>query len=330
MYYMINKYPWLEPFWERLTAAHRQNRLPHALLLTGQSGIGKAVFAEELARFLLCEQPTDGKFPCQQCTGCTLFAAGSNPDYFRLIPAEDSRAIRIDQVRQLSENLSLTSHGNGYKVAVLVPSDALNINAANSLLKTLEEPSDNTVLVLVSAHPTRLPATIRSRCQEIRIQVTDRESTIRWLTARYDGPSPDVYLTLANGAPLQALQLAQEQALEERQRRFRALIGIHARRESPLTVAQDWAADEDLKGLRWMGEWLMDMLKIRLCGQTQFIHGVDQQEGLTALAQKLDSRVLFGLLDSINRMLKLSDSTLNRQMMMEFILLTWAEQASGY
>jgi DNA polymerase-3 subunit delta' len=215
-------------------------------------------------------------------------------------------------------------------VAVLMPADALNINAANSLLKTLEEPSDNTVLVLVSAHPSRLPATIRSRCQEVRIQAADRELTTRWLAARYDGPSPDVYLALANGAPLQALQLAQEQTLEERQRRFRALVGIHAGQESPLTVAQDWASDEDLKGLRWMQEWLMDVLRIRLSGQTQGIHGVDLQEGLTVLARKLDSRVLFGLLDGINRMLKLADSTLNRQMMMEDILLAWAEQASRY
>jgi hypothetical protein len=138
-----------------------------------------------------------------------------------------------------------------------------------------------------------------------------------------------VYLALANGAPLQALQLAQEQALEERQRRFRALVGIHAGQESPLTVAQGWAADEDLKGLRWMREWLMDMLRIRLSGHTQGIHGVDLQDGLSMLARKLDSRVLFGLLDGINRMLKLADSTLNRQMMMEDILLAWAEQASG-
>jgi DNA polymerase-3 subunit delta' len=326
---MINTYPWLEPFRGRLTATHRQNRFPHAVLLTGQAGMGKAVFAEELAHFMLCEHPKDGKSPCLQCTSCTLFAAGSNPDYFRLTPTEDSRVIKIDQVRQLSENLSLTSHGNGYKVAILMPADALNINAANSLLKTLEEPSDNTVLVLVSAHPSRLPATIRSRCQEIRIQATDRESTARWLATRYDGPSPEVYLALANGAPLRALQLAQEQALEERQSRFRALVGILAGQESPLTVAQGWAADEDLKGLRWMRDWLMDMLRIRLSGQTQGIHGIDLQDDLSKLARKLDSRVLFGLLDGINRMLKLADSTLNRQMMMEDILLAWAEQTSG-
>jgi DNA polymerase-3 subunit delta' len=291
--------------------------------------MGKAVFAEELAHYLLCEHPTDGKSPCRQCTSCTLFAAGSNPDYFHLTPEEDSRMIKIDQVRQLSENLSLTSHGAGYKVAVLIPADALNINAANSLLKTLEEPSDNTVLVLVSAHASRLPATIRSRCQEIRIQATDRESNTRWLAARYDGPSPEVYLALASGAPLRALQLAQEQALEERQQRFRALVDILAGQESPLTVAQGWAADEDLKGLRWMREWVMDMLRIRLSGQTRGIHGIDLQDGLSKLAWKLDSRVLFGLLDGINRMLKLADSTLNRQMMMEDILLAWAEQTSG-
>jgi DNA polymerase-3 subunit delta' len=325
---MIKEYPWLEPFWERLTAAHRQQRFPHALLLSGQPGMGKAIFADELARYLLCEHPTEAGSACRQCTGCTLFTAGSNPDYFRLTPEEDSRVIKIDQVRKLSAELSLTSHGKGYKVAILMPADVLNINAANSLLKTLEEPSDNTVLVLISAQPARLPATIRSRCQEVRIQATDRALTTRWLAARYDGPSPEVYIALANGAPLQALQLARAQALEERKQRFHALVAIQAGQESPLTVAQDWAADEDLKGLRWTREWLMDMLRIRLCGQTQGIRGIDLQDGLSVLARKLDSRVLFGLLDSINRMLKLADSTLNRQMMMEDILLAWAERTS--
>lgn len=325
---MINEFPWLEPFWTRLTDAHRQRRLPHALLLTGQPGMGKAAFAEQLARLLLCQHPVNGGAPCRQCTSCTLFAAGSNPDFFRVTPAEDSRVIKIDQVRELSENLALTSHGAGYKVAILIPADAMNVNAANSLLKTLEEPSDNTVLVLVSAQPARLPATIRSRCQELRLQAPDREMSARWLAQRYDGPSPEVYLTLANGAPLQALQLAQARALEERQHRFRALIAIQTGQESPLTVAQSWAADEELQGLRWMREWLMDMLRIRLGGETQGIQGVDLRDGLTGLARKLDSRVLFGLLDGVNRMLKLADSTLNRQMMMEDILLGWAEQTS--
>lgn len=308
--------------------AYRQKRLPHALLLTGQPGMGKADFAEALAALLLCERPVNGNEPCRQCTSCMLFAAGTHPDFFRVTPVEDSRVIKIDQVRELSGNLALTSHGNGYKVAILIPADAMNINAANSLLKTLEEPSDNTVLVLVSAQPARLPATVRSRCQEIRIQTADREPSRRWLAERYDGPSPELYLALANGAPLQALQLAQGQTLEERQRCFQQLNAIRAGQESPLSIAQNWATEENLQGLRWLQEWLMDMLRIRLGGEGQGIHGVDVRDGLTRLARKLDSRVLFAMLDSTNRMLSLADSSLNRQMMMEEILLGWAEQTS--
>jgi DNA polymerase-3 subunit delta' len=297
-------------------------------LLSGQAGMGKAAFADALAGLLLCEHPVDGSASCRECASCTLFAAGSHPDFFRVTPAEDSRVIKIDQVRELSESLALTSHGNGYKVAVLIPADSLNINAANSLLKTLEEPSDNTVLVLVSAQPARLPATIRSRCQQIRLQAGDQEQNARWLAGRCDTPSPELFIALANGAPLQALQLAQGQALEERQRRFQMLVAIQAGRESPLTAAQNWAADEDLQGLRWMREWIMDLLRIRLGGAAQDIHGVDLRDGLIRLAWKLDSKVLFTLLDGITRMLNLADSTLNRQMMMEDILLGWAEQTS--
>jgi DNA polymerase-3 subunit delta' len=324
---MIVEYPWLEPLWARLTAIYRHGHLPHALLLTGQPGMGKAVLAEELAHLLLCERPAEGHVACRQCTGCLLFESGSHPDYFHITPGEDSRSIKIDQVRRLAEGLSLTRHGSGYKVAILEPADGLNINAANSLLKTLEEPTDNTVLVLVSPHPARLPATIRSRCQELRVQAPDRERTARWLATRYSGATPEVYVTLANGAPLQALQLAQENALEERQRRFRALLDIREGRGDTLAVAADWAADQNLKGLRWMQEWVMDMLKIRLTGQPEGIHGIDLLDDLSALAPRLDSRLVFGLLDRINRTLKLADSTLNRQLMMEDILLAWADEA---
>jgi DNA polymerase-3 subunit delta' len=325
---MIIEYPWLAPFWERLVTAHRQNLFPHALLLVGRPGMGKAVLAEELARFLLCEHPVGDTAACRQCTSCTLFAAGNNPDYFRVTPAADSRVIKIDQVRELAAGLSMTSHGNGRKVVILTPADALNINAANSLLKTLEEPTDNTVLVLVSAYPARLPATVRSRCQQIHVQATDRQQTSRWLADRHPGASSGVYLALANGAPLQALQLAQENALEERERRFRVLLGIRQGREDPLAVAADWAADEDLKGLRWMREWFMDLLRIRLTGQTEGIHGIDLLDSLSALAPQLDSRIVFRQMDGINRMLRLADSTLNRQLMMEDILLAWSERVS--
>lgn len=304
-----------------------QARMPHALLLAGQPGMGKTAFAEYMAALLLCESPADNHAPCGRCPGCIQFNAGSHPDYFHVQPAEDSVVIKIDQVRELSEKLALSSHRGGYKVAVLNPAEAMNINASNSLLKTLEEPSDNTVLVLVCTHPAHLPATIRSRCQQVRIAVSDQEVAHAWLAGQLTDQDPDIYLQLANGAPLAALQQAQEGSVEARQERFGALVGILDGRTSPLVVAQAWSKDEDLQGIRWLRDWLMDLLRIHMTGQTGGVRSLDLVDALAGLAKRLDSRVMFTQLAHINRTLRLTAaSSLNRQLMTEDILLAWAAQ----
>lgn len=331
---MIEDYPWLRPYRIHLISGLQQKRLPHALLLTGRPGVGKSAFVQQIALRLLCESPRNAVEPCGQCSGCTLFRAGNHPDYHYVTFAVDektgkvSTVIKVDQIRELSGKLALSRHGAGYKVAVFEPADALNINAANSLLKTLEEPADNTVLVLVSSQPGRLPPTIRSRCQQVRISAPETDAALAWLAGQYDGPRPEVFLRLADGAPLRALALAQEDTLEERRARFDTLVGLCNGSQDPVTVAQAWAKDEDLKGLDWMREWLMDLLKIRLTGQIDGIHGIDLADRLQRLASKLDSRVMFRQLDVVNRNLRMADSSLNRQLMMEDVLLAWADRRS--
>lgn len=325
-------FPWLLPALDKFGDLLQQNRVPHALLISGIPGMGKSVFAQQLALRLLCESPGNAGEPCGQCTGCTLYQAGTHPDYFHVTFEVDektgkvSTVIKVDQIRALSEGLALSRHGAAHKVAILEPANALNINAANSLLKTLEEPADNTVLILVSAQPGRLPATIRSRCQQLRFDVPDTAAALEWLRNQYDGPQLEVFLRLAGGAPLRALQLTRENALEERRARLDALVGLREGRTDAIAVAQSWAKDEDLRGLHWLRGWLMDLLKIRLAGTDSGIQSVDLADSLTSLAQRLDSKVLFGQLDKLNRLLRLENTSLNRQLMMEDVLLMWAEQ----
>jgi len=324
---MTTPYPWLESYRASLAAVLEQGRFPHALLLSGQPGMGKSELAEAVARMLLCEHPSPGHTPCGACPGCIQFNAGSHPDYFHVQPEEDSAVIKIDQVRQLATQLSLSSHRGGYKVAVLNPAESMNISAANSLLKTLEEPSDNTVLLLVCRHPAHLPPTIRSRCQQIRVAAPDREAARDWLAGQLTGQDPEIYLQLANGAPLAALAQAQEGSMDARRERFEALVGILDGRVSPLAVAQDWSGDEDLQGIRWLRDWLMDLLRIHMTGQTRGVRSVDLADALARLARRLDSRLMFDQLVHINRALRLTAaSSLNRQLMTEDILLAWAAQ----
>lgn len=323
---MSDLYPWLASCRDSMTAVINQGRMPHALLLTGQPGVGKGAFSSWLAGLLLCEERNGSSGPCGQCPGCVQFKAGSHPDFFQLRPEEDATVIKVDQIRYLSEKLSLSSHRGGYQVVVLNPAETMNLNAANSLLKTLEEPSDNTVLLLVSSRPAQLPATVRSRCQQVRIEIPDRQIALEWLHEQGVGEVAETCLQLAHRAPLEALKQAQLDSIGARRERFTALLGILEDRVSPLAVAQSWSKDDDMQGIRWMREWLMDMLRINLSGQVNRVRSADLKDGLAALAYRLDSRVLFALLDRINSSLRLTAGSLNRQLLTEDILLAWAAQ----
>ena len=326
---MTTLYPWLEPYRLTVATALAQGRLPHALLITGLPGLGKDALADAIVRQLLCAATTLEAGPCGSCAACAQINAGSHPDYINVRPEEDASVIKVDQIRQLSEKLSLSSHQGGYQVAVLNPAETMNLNAANSLLKTLEEPSDNTVLILISARPAQLPATVRSRCQQVRVEVPDSKVALDWLQEQGHGEAAQTYLQLAHGAPLEALKQAQVDSIGARRERFNALVGILENRVSALTVAQGWSKDEDMQGIRWMREWLMDLLRISMSGQANQVRSADLQDGLLALARRLDSRVIFELLERINRTLRLTAGSLNRQLLTEDILLAWAAQGKG-
>jgi DNA polymerase-3 subunit delta' len=325
---MTALYPWLESYLAALGEQLVRDRMPHALLLRAQPGMGKTALAGAIARLLLCEQRTPEHAACGHCSGCTRFQAGSHPDFFMLRPQEDSRVIKVDAIRELGEKLALSSHHGGYKVAVLAPAEAMNLNAANSLLKTLEEPSDNTVLVLVCTRPAHLPATIRSRCRQLRITAPGPALGEAWLAEQLGERRDDagLYLHLADGAPLEALRLAQAGVVEARREQFQALVQVLDGKIDPLALATDWGKQESLQPIHWLRDWLMDLLRIRMTGQTDRIRSMDLCDALAATACRLDSRVLFRQLEHINRTLRVTDGILNRQLMTEDILLAWAAQ----
>ena len=217
-------HPWNVPLFEALR--QRAGRLPHALLIHGPRGIGKAALAEHIARFLLCEA-ADGR-PCGRCEGCRWFAAGSHPDFRRLEPealaaeppvdlAEDGEAparrakpsldIKVEQVRELAGFLGVGSHRGRARVALVHPAEDMNPNAANALLKALEEPPAGAVFLLVSHRADRLLPTIRSRCVAVAVPLPPPEAALAWLSGQ-GVPKADRWLAYAGGAPLRALECA--------------------------------------------------------------------------------------------------------------------------
>jgi DNA polymerase III subunit delta' len=233
-------HPWNEPLLR--TVLRRNAQLPHALLIHGPRGIGKLALAERIAAVILCETRECQSRPCGACGACRWLAAGNHPDFRRLEPealsrqmAEESGApapetparktkpsseIRIEQVRELADFLGLGSHRGRSRIALVHPAEDMNVHAANSLLKGLEEPPAGAMFLLVSHRPARLLPTIRSRCIAVPVAPPPRDAALRWLSEQ-GVADPDRWLAFAGGAPLRALEYAN--ASDSMDRLLRAL-----------------------------------------------------------------------------------------------------------
>ena len=228
-----DRLPWHDRQWRRVERDIRATRVPHALLLRGAAGCGKALFAARLAAALLCRSDDP---PCGECGSCRLCAAGSHPDRIDVAIEKDRREIVIDQVRGLIHTVGLTARIGPCKVVIVNPAEQMNRHAANTLLKTLEEPPGATVFLLVSANHALLLATVRSRCQLIDFPTADLGIALEWLRGRV--PDPAAALALAPGAPIRAVELSEggliEIALRNRTRSRRSPRGrrSHGRRRT--------------------------------------------------------------------------------------------------
>jgi DNA polymerase-3 subunit delta' len=318
-------YPWQRSQWQRLQQAGAAGRIGHAWLLVGPPGLGKSAFATALAHSLLCERTGPGGEPCLRCRSCHLVAVGNHPDLERLVPAEPGKPIRVDAVRDYCQRSSLTPQIGAGRVAILEPADAMNAAAANSLLKTLEEPSPATILLLVTAAPHRLPATIRSRCQRLDFPLPDEAAATAWLRERAVGVDAALALRLGGGAPLAALQCATDAVLDERAGRLRDFVAVAEGRDDPVRVAEAWLGSERERLLDWLLGWLLDLVRLRAGGRADVrLANPDQSTVFRGLAERVDSKVLFALVDQVLQAQRAAVSNLNHQLVLEGLLIRWA------
>ena len=212
-------------------------------------------------------------------------------------------------------------------MAIVQPADAMNKNAANSLLKTLEEPTDNTLLVLLTSQPGRLPATIRSRCQQLQVALPETATAQQWLQQETGMAAGQAmrYLNLANGAPLKAKQLADTDAAETRDQRLQQLVAVFHGSLDPVDIASQWLNEREGQTLEWWRAWLQDLVRWRQAGQPPPESDVAQK--LQQIVETVDCRQLFDLLDKLCNALNNLDSGLNRQLILEDLLIVWAKLA---
>lgn len=305
------KFPWLESleteFAERLEA----NRLAHAFLLTGPAGSGKLSLARGFIASMLCLEES---YPaCGSCRSCQLLASGAHPDRQILSYEEHPKtgelrkAILVGQVRSLIGSLQLTRGLSPRKAALVHPAEAMNGSAANALLKTLEEPPGESVLILVSHNPSRLPATIRSRCQGLHARLPETSLALEWLSTNLQTGEAEASMALeaAAGSPLRALRMLEDGSMEQYRLVSTTLEILGSRNENPAAAMMAFAEVDP--GLLWT--WL----SLRAAAEVK-----------TAVGQQADARALSELQRLADAYRNLVPTPVRKDLLLQDWLIQWA------
>lgn len=343
-------YPWQSAAWHQFHAL--RDRMPHAILLHGPQGIGKADFAEYLAKSVLCEAPLAEHHACGQCPSCVWIGQMNHPDFRRVRPetleeegAEDatgsesggaggaeggegkksaksktpSKEIKIDQIRALADFMNIATHRQGLRVVVLYPAESLNLMAANALLKTLEEPPPATLFLLVTHRPDRLLPTILSRCRQFALHAPSRDMALAWLQQQ-GVPNAADYLAEEGGAPLLAKQMALDGGREEIDWFLQQLEQPSV--ETALRIADKLQKAPVSPLLLWLQRWLYDLLSCKLAGTIRYYPR--QQKALTVLAKNIDLARLLHVIKIINQRRAIVDHPLAPKLFIEDMMLDYA------
>jgi DNA polymerase-3 subunit delta' len=335
----VTVYPWLEDTWRTLLA--RRKSLPHALLFAGREGIGKIDLVRRLAQSMACEAPAADGAACAACQSCRWYAAESHPDYREIRPesmraaAQDavepasdadastskrkpSQEIRIEDVRGLQDFIFLSSHQRGGRIIVFYPAETLNANAANALLKCLEEPPAGTYFMLVAHRPGDLPATIHSRCQKVILPTPDVAQAEQWL--RTQGMAePALSLAQTGNAPLLALTMNEPEYWHQRKSLF---DGLTAATPDALALAERLREVPVARLLGWLQRWTYDLLSVRAGGPVRY--NPDYRQSLVRLAATTGAIEISRYHRDLLREQRTVSHPLNARLYAERLLLTYA------
>lgn len=301
---------WQKDLVEQWRSSVARGRSPHAVMLAGPAGLGKRAAAGWLAAEKLGVSRHDlPQYPPER---------PEHADLRWVSLLEDKTAILIDQVRELVADLSLTSYEGRGKVAVIEPADRMTTNAANSLLKTLEEPPGDALLILVADRVGRLPATIFSRCQRIDVRAPEEAEALAWLDRLQPGGRWPEALKAAGGAPLGAIAAAE--VLEQTATMARDFSAVASGRLSPLDVAANWSKLDPGFVLEWLARTVAGVAKTAVGGASSG-PSIELSE---SVRKRMDFRNLFCYLDSINRLRGRPAGSFNVQLTLEGLLIDWA------
>lgn len=313
----MNILPWQTSQWENLAQRRSNHKLPHALLFTGVAGVGKYSFTREFAHSLLCEQNC-----CGSCKSCQLLAAGHHPD-LKIIEPVDDKVIKVDEIRNIVNFVNHSAHVSAHKIVIINAADKMNLNAANALLKTLEEPNQKVILILVTDRPMSLPATIRSRCQTVFFPVPTKETALKWLESQDVASScAELLLEFAHGAPLKVLDFVEQDLLIMRQEIFKNWCELLAGKVALVSVSQAWQKFNLGQVLFHLTSWITDLIRLH-SDETAKLINFDFTQQLQSIAKKFAIRNLYKFYDDLIAAQNLlhSSCNLNPQLMLENLLI---------
>ncbi len=317
--------PWHQQQWNLLLDARTRQRLGHALLLRGRDGLGVRQFAGRLATALVCQDSSLDNRPCGICKGCGLSAAGSHPDLMIIEPDVGKTTIGIVLVRRLVELLGLAPKLGGSKVAILSPAESLTREAANSLLKTLEEPPGDVVFLLVASSSTMLAQTIRSRCQLIDFPTPRRHQVLPWLAERItQATDVELALDIAGGAPLRALDMVKEEHRRLRRQVFATFVDTVRGQAEPLAVAKHWHLLGTREVLQWLASFVADCIRLSHAEVPPRLVNRDQASALKSVVREVESRRWYTVWDCCMQAHRDrgSSTALNDQLLLESVAMT--------
>lgn len=309
-----------------LLRGHLTNeRARHAYLITGPQGVGRRTLAIRLAQALNCSQPIEPAVPCGECRACRLIEKIQHPD-FSVVQGENGRALKVDQIRELQRTLSLAPYEATYKIALLLRFEDANPNAANALLKTLEEPPPQVVMLLTASDAEALLPTIISRCEVIRLRPLSIGQVSEGLQTRWGLPADEAHLLahLSGGRPGYALNLSQnpevleqrESQLDEHQRL------LSASRVERFSYAEELSKDKAILQSTlqtWLTFWRDVML--RTAGSSAPLTNIDRESEIDTLAGKVVLATAQTTVNQLERSIEQIERYINARLVTEVLML---------
>lgn len=303
-----------------------EKRLPHALLFTGIEGIGKKLTAMTLAKALFCGKENS---PCNECTSCKTFARGNHPDFYYLQPEGKAKNIKIEQIRQMQSQIALSPYLADKRVVIIDGAEYMNEAAANSLLKTLEEPTGEVIFILITANKDMLLSTILSRCMKIYFAPLDKKEIMSILKHKYsiESSKAKTIANLANGSMKQALAFLDEESLNLCDSAFK-FVSMDITAEYIWQLSDEFAVMDREKVMQWVNFLQMimrDLLLIKARADESLLYNGNKKIELDKLAKQFSINKLFIYQELSENLAIHLKSNADLKLMMQDFMLKWRE-----